>query len=143
MSSGLEIVNANLKDIHPPIFIADSFEEVIAAYQEKEMIINQAYAYQFESLPQARSEAEKQAKEAESYVFDKIKKAEGEGKRFSLQLMAYDHSPSLLNQWMYYDCLRQALQESRKIIIDPICGIPELWMNFQEIPILFKEDSDS
>ena len=143
MSSGLEIVSVNLKDIHPPIFIADSFEEVIVAYQEKEMIINQAYAYQFESLPQARSEAEKQAKEAESYVFDKIKKAEGEGKRFSLQLMAYDHSPSLLNQWMYYDCLRQALQESRKIIIDPNCGVPELWMNFQEIPILFKEDSDS
>jgi len=138
MSSGLEIVSANLKDIHPPIFIADSFEEVIAAYQEKEMIINQAYAYQFESLPQARSEAEKQAKEAESYVFDKIKKAEGEGKRFSLQLMAYDHSPSLLNQWMYYDSLRQALQENRKIIVDPNCGIPELWMNFFDI----KEDKD-
>jgi hypothetical protein len=44
---------------------------------------------------------------------------------------------------MYYDCLRQALQENRKIIIDPNCGVPELWMNFQEIPILFKEDSDS
>ena len=135
MSSGLEIVNANLKDIHPPIFIADSFEEVIAAYQEKEMIINQAYAYQFESLPQARSEAEIQVKEAESYVFDKIKKAEGEGKHFSLQLMAYDHFPSIFNQLMYYDRIGQVLQESRKIIIDPTCGVPELWMNFSGINI--------
>ena len=133
LSSGLEIVSVNLKDIHPPIFIASSFEGVIAAYQEKEMIINQAYAYQFESLPQARSEAEKQIKEAECYVFDKTKKAEGEGKRFDLQLMAYEHSPSLLNQWMYYDYIREALQDKRKIIIDPTCGVPELWMNFYEI----------
>jgi len=143
LSSGLEIVSVNLKDIHPPIFIASSFEGVIAAYQEKKMIINQAYAYQFESLPQARSEAEKQIKEAECYVFDKTKKAEGEGERFDLQLMAYEHSPSLLNQWMYYDYIRKALQGNRKIIIDPTCGIPELWMNFYEIPVLFKEDSDS
>jgi len=125
------------------------------------MIINQAYAYQFESLPQARSEAEKQIKEAECYVFDKTKKAEkqikeaecyvfdktkkaeGEGERFDLQLMAYEHSPSLLNQWMYYDYIRKALQGNRKIIIDPTCGVPELWMNFYEIPVLFKEDSDS
>jgi len=141
LSSGLEIVSVNLKDIHPPIFIASSFEEVIAAYQEKEMIINQAYAYQFESLPQARGEAEKQIKEAESYVFTKIKKAEGEGKRFDLQLMAYHHSPSLLNQWMYYDYIREALQENQKIIIDPICGVPELWMNFYEIPVLLMEDN--
>ena len=133
LGSGLEIVSVNLKDIHPPIFIANSFEEVIAAYQEKEMIINQAYAYQFESLPQARSEAEKQIKEAECYVFDKTKKAEGEGERFNLQLMAYQHSPSLLNQWMYYNYIREALQENQKVIIDPICGIPELWMNFYEI----------
>ena len=141
LSSGLEIVSVNLKDIHPPIFIASSFEGVIAAYQEKEMIINQAYAYQFESLPQARSEAEKQIKEAECYVFDKTKKAEGEGKRFDLQLMVYEHSPSLLNQWMYYDYIREALQGSRKIIIDPICGIPELWMNFYEIPLPLMEDN--
>jgi hypothetical protein len=39
---------------------------------------------------------------------------------------------------MYYDCLRQALQENRKIIIDPNCGVPELWMNFFGI----KEDKD-
>jgi len=38
-----------------------------------------------------------------------------------------------LNQWMYYDYIRKALQGNRKIIIDPTCGIPELWMNFYEI----------
>lgn len=137
INSGLEIVSVNMKDIHPPISIASFFEEVIAAYQEKETIINQAYAYQFESLPQARSEAEKQVKEAESYVFDKIKKAEGEGKRFSLRLMAYDHFPSILNKWMYYNYLGQALQECQKIIIDPAAGVPEYFFGMEdEFPYL-------
>ena len=39
---------------------------------------------------------------------------------------------------MYYDRIGQVLQESRKIIIDPTCGVPELWMNFSGI----KEDKD-
>jgi len=48
---------------------------------------------------------------------------------------------------MYYDYIREALQENQKIIIDPICGVPELWMNFYEIiedeKIIEKEkDSD-
>jgi len=48
-----------------------------------------------------------------------------------------------LNQWMYYDYIREALQKNRKIIIDPICGIPELWMNFYEIPVFLREDKNN
>jgi hypothetical protein len=46
--------------------------------------------------------------------------------------MAYNHFPSILNQWMYYDYIGQALQGKRKIIIDPTIGVPDLYFGIED-----------
>lgn len=51
LESGLEIVSINMSDVHPPVPIADSFEEVVVAhYQETQQMINEALGYKNQRL---------------------------------------------------------------------------------------------
>ena len=119
LNSGLEIINVNMKDVHPPIFISSSFEEVIAAYQKKEELINKAVGYKNESMPQARGTHVRLLGQAQSYVIDKTKKANGEASRFVMQLEGYQKSRDIITRKIYFDFLKEALSKNQKIIVDP------------------------
>jgi len=132
LNSGLEIVNVNMKDVHPPIFISSSFEEVIAAYQKKEELINQALGYKNESMPQARGTQSRLLGQAQSYVVDNTKKANGEASRFVMQLEAYQNSPDIITRKIYFDFLKDTLSKNQKTIVDPLSGFPEIWLDSKQ-----------
>ena len=129
LNSGLEVININMKDVHPPIFISSSFEEVIAAYQKKEEMINRALGYKNESMPRARGTKAKLLKQAQSYVIDKTKRADGEALRFIMQLEEYQKSQDIIAKKMYFDFIKESLSQNRKIIVDPSSGYPEIWLD--------------
>ena len=129
LNSGLEIININMKDVHPPISISSSFEEVIAAYQKKEGMINKAFSYRNESIPRARGNSSKLLKQAEAYVIDKTKRANGETLRFIMQSKEFGKSRDIMARKMHFDFITEALCENQKIIVDPSSGFPELWLD--------------
>jgi len=133
LESGLEIVALNIKDVHPPIFIAESFEDVIAAYQDKERMINEAIGYRNSSLPDARAEVEKKIRGAEAYVTDKIDRAEGEGSRFRAQVGSCRINRKVTFRKFYLEGLTETMTDNRKIIIDPASGVPEVWLDFDKM----------
>jgi membrane protease subunit HflK len=130
LRSGIEIINVNIKDIHPPREIAGSFEEVIAAYQEKEELINQARGYRNRELPLARGNALKEVSNASAYVIDKIKKAEGESRRFLSQLSEFKKAKPITRKNLYFEAMRKSLQGNEKVLVDPKSGLPDLWLRF-------------
>ena len=132
LRSGIEIVNLNIKDIHPPQAIAGSFEEVIAAYQTKQERINDAIGYRNEALPVARGNHFREIARAEAYVIDKIKNAEGNNRRFLSQLSAFNKAKDITAQNLYFEAIGQALKDNVKILVDPQTGVPDLWMRFPE-----------
>jgi len=133
LNSGLEVINVNMKDVHPPIFISSSFEEVIAAYQKKEEMINKAMGYKNESMPMARGTQARLLKGAQSYVIDKTKKANGEASRFVMQLEAYQKSRDIITRKIYFDFLKEALSKNQKTIVDPSSGFPEIWLGSKQL----------
>jgi membrane protease subunit HflK len=133
LNSGLEIINVNMKDVHPPIFISSSFEEVIAAYQKKEELINKALGYKNESMPRARGTGAKLLKGAQSYVIDKTKRANGETLRFAMQLEEYNKSRAVTAKKIYFDFIKEALSNNQKIIVDPSSGFPEIWLDSKQL----------
>lgn len=133
LDSGLEVININMKDVHPPISISSSFEEVIAAYQKKEEMINQALGYKNESIPRARGTRAKLLKQAESYVIDKTKRANGETLRFIMQLEGYKKSQAVMAKKIYFDFIKEALSKNQKIIVDPSSGFPEIWLDSKQL----------
>jgi len=133
LKSGIEIVSVNIKDMHPPIFISDSFEDVIAAVQYKEKRINEAIDYKNRNIPSARADAYKQITKAESYVFEKNSLAEGESARFLNKLEIANQYPDTTLKITYLNNLADILKDKKKILIDPAAGIPQIWMDFDDV----------
>lgn len=128
LQTGLEILNVNTKDIHPPISVAASYEEVIAAMQEKEQNINQARGYRNSAIPEARGWAVKTLKQAESYVLQKKEIAQGEASRFLNRARAIQDFPSITRPMIYRDSLKENLADKPVILVDPAATLPDIWL---------------
>ncbi|MGA1794953.1 MAG: FtsH protease activity modulator HflK [bacterium] len=134
MDMGIELLSVNMKDTHPPISVADAFEEVIAAYQEKQQIINQAYGYRNQKLPEARGGAARRMSNAEAYSSRKELQAVGDASRFLSRLKTWEGHREINRSNLYLKEMQQALKTKRLIIVDPTAGNPRMWMGFTDIP---------
>lgn len=139
--SGIEIVNVVIKDIHPPISISGCFEDVIAAFQEKQRDMNLALSYRNSEIPVARGKAERSIQEGRAYVTDRTLRAEGEAKKFEMQLRAYRSAPDLTKKRMYLETVQQFMQRPRRIIVDPRTGVPDVWFNAPGIPGVMQQQN--
>ena len=128
LDSGLLIVNIGVSDIHPPITIADAYEEVIAARQEKERMINEALAYRNQNLPEARGKAMRLRTEAEAYVTEQPLRARGDASMFLSQVPGSPEVKSVTMRRLYLTAMLETLRESSLIVIDPMAGRPDLWL---------------
>ena len=73
---GISIENVLFQDIHPPLQVASSFEQVVSAKINKETFIEDALKYEKDIIPKARAEAASMLLEAEAWhprrVFPKV-----------------------------------------------------------------------
>jgi len=130
--SGIELLAVNFKDIHPPISIADSFELVIAGYQEKRWTINEALGYKNKVLPEARGKAYQETESARGYITDRKDRAEGTGKRFLISLPSSPGEKEVTMSRIYLENVREGLKGKNTILLDPRAGEPDLWIDFEK-----------
>lgn len=145
LKTGIEIININIKDVHPPTFIADAFEDVIAALQNKEEMINNGYSYRNKSLPEVRGQALLDKAVALAYVNEEKQKAIGETKRFESQLTAFSLDKKIYFEKVYIETMKKALKDKKLILLDPEVKTPEIWLNFNktDIPAIGGQTRDS
>ena len=121
---GTEIVFVGLQDIHPPIGtkelkVAEAYEKVIGAEQEKEARILEADAYALETVPLAKAAAAKTINESKGISAQKIAEASGRAAQFSSQLLAYQAAPKVFTTRNHLETFAKASAGSRKIVILP------------------------
>ncbi|OPX37937.1 MAG: hypothetical protein B1H12_03755 [Desulfobacteraceae bacterium 4484_190.2] len=133
MKSGVELLSVNFKYVHPPTSIVYSFEEVTAAYQDKQRIINNALEYQNKILPESRGKAAQIVETAKSYITDRQEKAQGDATRFILSLPTSSREKQLTMSRIYLQTIPEILREKTKILIDPKSGEPDVWIDFEKI----------
>ncbi len=138
LGAGLELVSVNTKDIHPPVEVAESYERVIAAIQEKQNRINRGLAYSSSAIPEARGWAARTVFEAEAYVTEKQEEAAGEASRFSSRTASIGAFPAITRPMLYREAVREALDNQPLVLVDPILDGPDLWLR-QSRPF-FLED---
>jgi membrane protease subunit HflK len=121
---GTEIVFVGLQDIHPPIGtkdlkVAEAYEKVIGAEQEKEARILEADAYALETVPAAKAAAEKTLNDSKAIAAQKVAEASGRASQFSSQLLAYHAAPKVFTTRNHLETFAKASSGSRKIVILP------------------------
>jgi membrane protease subunit HflK len=117
--TGIKVEQLVLQDVNPPDKVQPSFNEVNQAIQEKERLINEAWAAYNRSVPRARGEAEQRIREAEGYALERVNRAEGEASRFSQVYEEFRKAPDVTRQRLYLETLERIVPRlGEKVIVD-------------------------
>jgi membrane protease subunit HflK len=117
--TGLEVLQIVLQDVNPPDPVKPAFNEVNQAIQEKERLINEAWADYNQTVPNARGEAERVVRAAEGYALERVNNSRGDVARFLNIYDEYRKAPDVTRKRLYLETLNEVLPKTgRKLIID-------------------------
>ncbi|MBT3584257.1 MAG: FtsH protease activity modulator HflK [Halobacteriovoraceae bacterium] len=114
---GIKIVVVKLQDVNPPEKVKASFNEVNAAKQEQEKMINQAETAYNRVIPEARGKAEKLVSQAEGYAAALINRAKGDGENFATVLKAYNRAPAITRKRIYLETMETIFDRMENVTI--------------------------
>ena len=116
--SGVHIEAVQLQDVNAPTPVQASFEDVVAANQDKSRLVNQAEGYSNELLPAARAEAGELIAAADAYREAKVAEATGEAERFRSLLVEYAKAPEVTQKRLYLETMEEIMPKVDKVIIE-------------------------
>ncbi len=116
---GIAITQVQLKGVHPPVPVQNSFNEVSQAQQEREQQINVANGEYNKVVPRAKGMAEQKVSEAEGYALRRVNEARGDAEKFTAVLTEYVKAPEVTRQRLYLETMQKVLpMMERKVILD-------------------------
>jgi membrane protease subunit HflK len=116
--TGLLVQQVNIEKTDPPTAVKNSFDDVVAAREDKEKLQNEAERYALTIVPEARGQAQARIRNAEGYKLEVVANAEGEVGRFTQLLQEYEKAPKVTRDRMYIDAMQSVLSRTTKIMID-------------------------
>jgi membrane protease subunit HflK len=116
--TGIEVTSVNLQGVAVPEQVSSAQRDAIKAREDKERLGLEAQAYANDILPKAKGSAARQAEDAQGYKARIVADAEGEAQRFAQLLEAYERSPGVTRQRLYYETLEDVLGNTNKVLVD-------------------------
>lgn len=117
--AGISIKMVQLQDVHPPEPVADSFNEVNRAKQEKETMINQAQREFNKQFDRVEGDAQRMVAEAEGYAIERVNQAKGDVALFTKVLKEYNKAPQITKDRLYIETMEDVLGAiPDKVILD-------------------------
>lgn len=121
---GLEIVFVGLKDVHPPVAVAPSYQDVVSAEEQQATLVDSARTYAVETGANALITALQTRQEAESAATARLLRAQGEASRFLAPLPIFRDQPELLRIRLRLDTLEESLPGLRQLYLVPPGSTP-------------------
>jgi len=116
---GIRVEQIQLKNVHPPRAVQNSFDEVNRAQQEREERINIANGERNKVIPKASGLAQQMISAAEGYALQRTNEAQGDVARFNQLLVQYEKAPLVTKQRLYLETMNTVLPKmGSKVIID-------------------------
>ncbi|MBE1159719.1 FtsH protease activity modulator HflK [Dyella acidiphila] len=113
---GLRVTDVSFQSITPPQEVKDAFDDVNAARQDRQGLIDQARAGTSQEVPQANGDARRLAAEADAYKAERIARAQGDAERFNLILKEYKAAPDVTRRRLWLETMEEILHASNKVI---------------------------
>ena len=115
---GIEVLEVQLQDVHPPVEVVEAFRDVASALEEKTTRINEAEGYLLEQVPIAQGQAWARRVAADAYARGRIERSRGESARFVERHEAYRKAPDVTALRLYFETVEQVLPNKQKFITD-------------------------
>ncbi|MCW0218869.1 MAG: protease modulator HflK, partial [Prosthecobacter sp.] len=116
--SGLTISEIYLRDIHPPVAVAPTFQEVVSALEEKEASVYEGEAYRRDNITRAEGTAKATLITAQSTSQNRLLQAQGQASRFTSRQQAWAQAKELYQWREGYQALDETLSGAKKAIFD-------------------------
>jgi regulator of protease activity HflC (stomatin/prohibitin superfamily) len=116
--TGLRVEAVFLRDVHPPVDVAPSFQEVLAAMEEKEAMLHDGESYRREYSARADGEAFQLVVNAQSAASNRLAKVHGEMSRFNFRRDAWKQSRRFFEIREGFRVFDDTLAETKKAIFD-------------------------
>lgn len=113
---GLRVTDVSFQSITPPPEVKDAFDDVNAARQDRQGLIDQAHASTSQQIPLANGDAKRLAAEADAYKSERIARAQGDAGRFNLILKEYKAAPDVTRRRLWLETMEDILHASNKVI---------------------------
>jgi modulator of FtsH protease HflK len=113
---GLRVTDVSFQSISPPQEVKDAFDDVNAARQDRQGLIDQAHASTSQEVPLANGDAKRLAAEADAYKSERIARAQGDAERFNLILKEYKAAPDVTRRRLWLETMEEILHASNKVI---------------------------
>jgi membrane protease subunit HflK len=132
-NTGILVDTVKLQDVNPPEPVKPAFNEVNAAQQDKERLINQAKEEYNKVIPKVRGQALQMIKQAEGYAINRTNTALGDAQRFNQIWAEYSQNKDVTRRRLYLESLEKVFPklEKKYIIDDKVKGLLPL-MNIGE-----------
>jgi membrane protease subunit HflK len=116
--SGIDIDKVQLQDVQPPAPVRAAFDDVVAATQDANRLVNEAEGYRNEVIPRARAEALELTQAALGYRDAVIAESTGKAHRFRAIAAEYSKAPEVTQKRLYLETMEQVLPGVEKVIIE-------------------------
>lgn len=116
---GLEIVFVGLKDVHPPVPVAPSYQDVVSAEEQRSALVDHARTYVVQAGIAAALSATQMRLTAETAATERRSRASGEAARFLAPLSVYRDSPEVYTTRRRLEATEAALADIRHLVLVP------------------------
>lgn len=116
---GLEIVFVGLKDVHPPVSVAPSYQDVVSAEEQRAAFVDLARTYAVQATAAGQISAAQIKLQAETAAAERRARATGEAARFVAPLAVYRAHPDLYSARRRLETMESALSEVRQLVLIP------------------------
>ncbi len=114
---GVKILFVGLESVHPPVKVAESFEKVISAIQEKQSRVLKSQGEARVQMALARGKSSVRISDAEAYASRRSQVARATSERFGRQVEAYEKGGEVYLWREYLSVLEQYLPAMRKYVV--------------------------
>jgi len=129
---GVKIEFVGLEGVHPPTQVADAFQSVIGAIEQKEASIHTARATAIKTVTLAAADGTKLNFEATSYRVQRTEISAAEADRFLTQVETQKKSPRVFRANLFLGTLADTLADTRKFIVPSGLASEVLQLNFED-----------
>ena len=116
--AGIAVTAINLGAVQPPTEVADAFNEVNRADQDKTRLENEAQQYRNQQLQKVEGETARMIEEATGYKARVVAEAQGEAARFTSVYDQYKNAKDVTRQRIFLETMEDVLSKSNKVIIE-------------------------
>lgn len=115
---GITLLDVNFQTARPPEDVKASFDDAIAARENREQAVREAEAYANDKLPRARGDAQGILEQARAYRSRVTLEAQGEVDSFARILPEYKAAPQITRERLYIETMERVLSHTRKVLVN-------------------------